>query len=209
MQIYLHQNDLPSDLSFLSPHFKGEIAVDTESMGLKPERDRLCLVQVSQGDGICHLVQIQKDSPREAPHLKKLLENPDVLKILHFARADLAPLKKYLNSRVSPVFCTKVASKLIRTYTDRHSLKELCKVLLNIEISKEETCSDWGALSLTEAQLSYAATDVLYLHQLKEVLIPLLKRENRFNLAEGCFKALPDLAALDAAGFISDELIRY
>ena len=211
MQIYLHQNDLPSDLSFFSDNFKGEIAVDTESMGLKTERDRLCLVQVSQGDGVCHLVQIPdlKKTLIEAPNLKKLLENPKIPKILHYARADLTPLKKYLDITVAPVFCTKIASKLARTYTDRHSLKELCKVLLNIDILKEESCSDWGAPTLTDSQLSYAATDVLYLHQIKDALLALLKRENRLTLAQGCFNALSALSALDACGFSCDEIIRY
>lgn len=211
MQIYLHQNDLPSDLDFLAEDFKGEVAVDTEAMGLKTERDRLCLVQVSVGDGNCHLVQIprQKIYPFEAPNLRKLFENQNVLKIFHFARFDNAAIRKYLNIRIYPLFCTKIASRLARTYTDQHSLKEICKALLGITLLKEESCSDWGSASLTEAQLSYAAKDVLYLHQLKKHLEDLLIREERLDLAKSCFELIPTLALLDAQGFNADEIIRY
>ncbi len=211
MQIYLHQNDLPSDLNFLSENFKGEVAVDTEAMGLRTERDRLCLIQISEGNGDCHLVQFSSEnlSSLKIPNLKKLFENPKVLKIFHFARFDVAIIKRYLNITVEPLFCTKIASKLVRTYTDRHGLKDLCKFFLNIDISKEQQCSDWGKSVLTQEQLSYAALDVLYLHKLKEALTLLLIREGRMELAKGCFAFLPTLATLDAQGFDANEIIQH
>ncbi len=211
MKIYLHQNDLPNDLPFLSENFKGEVAVDTEAMGLETQRDRLCLIQISTGNGDCHLVQFspQNLSSVKVPNLKKLFENPNVLKIFHFARFDVTIVKKYLDITIQPLFCTKIASKLVRTYTDRHGLKDLCKFFLNHEISKEQQTSDWGSLVLTQEQLSYAATDVLYLHQLKEALTLLLIREGRLEMAQGCFSFLPTLASLAAQGFNVDEIIKY
>lgn len=212
-KIYLHQGDLPEDVSFLNPNFKGAVAIDTEAMGLKVGRDRLCLVQLSQGDGICHLVQIKaeysKEKSERAPRLKKLLENQSVLKIFHFARFDIAGLKCYLDVEIYPIFCTKIASKLSRTFTDKHSLKELCKNLLKVDISKEEGMSDWGADVLTPEQLTYAATDVLYLHALKERLEVLLKREGRYEIAQSFFSFLPTLSELDYKGFNGEDILRH
>ncbi len=216
-KIFLHQGDLPNDISFLDPHFKGAVAIDTEAMGLRTNRDRLCLVQLSEGNGVCHLVQLKLDSHLnkskktplfKAPNLKKVLENRNILKIFHFARFDVAALNYYLGAAIRPLFCTKIASKLSRTFTDKHSLKELCKSLLKIDIAKEEGMSDWGAETLTPAQLTYAATDVLYLHALKEILEELLRREGRLEMAQACFSFIPTLAKLDYQGF-GEDVLKY
>ena len=192
MKIHLHQNDLPDDLDLGSL-----VAIDTEAMGLHPHRDRLCLVQLSAGDGVCHLVQFPQKQYENAPNLKRLLADTKVTKLFHFARFDVMILSHYLGVLATPLYCTKIASKLVRTFTDRHSLKDLCKELLKIEISKQEQTSDWGAQDLTQDQLQYAATDVLHLHALKVKLDMLLERENQINLAKGCFEFLPHRTALD------------
>ncbi|WP_052046227.1 ribonuclease D [Candidatus Paracaedibacter symbiosus] len=190
--LYLHHNDLPDGLEL------GKfVAIDTETMGLVHGRDRLCLVQLSAGDGVCHLVQIQKGEKESAPNLKKLLTDPEVTKIFHFARFDVAALYQHFNVLTEPIYCTKIASKLVRTYTDRHGLKELCKELLGVDISKQEQTSDWGAPSLRDEQLKYAASDVLYLHQLKAILDQRLLREERTDLAKKCFNFLPTRAMID------------
>ncbi len=207
MSIEFHRGDLPANLR-LGP----VIAVDTETMGLNPVRDRLCLVQMSQGDGICHLVQIPKAAPGgkvQAPNLKGLLEDPKVLKLFHFARFDLTALKVTLDIDCAPVYCTKIAAKLVRTFTDRHGLKDLCKELLGIDLSKQQQTSDWGAESLSPEQLKYAATDVLYLHQLKDKLDPVLEREGRRALAEACFQFLPTRAALDRLGWNQPDIFEH
>jgi len=207
MSIHLHKGDLPAGLDLGSV-----IAVDTETMGLNPARDRLCLVQMSAGDGVSHLVQIPKPENgrlHEAPRLKALLEDPNVLKIFHFARFDLATLKAYLGVRCAPVYCTKIASKMTRSYTDRHGLKDLCKELLDVELSKQQQSSDWGSPDLTEEQLRYAASDVLYLHRLKAKLDPLLAREGRTELAASCFQFLPSRAELDLLGWEEPDIFAH
>lgn len=195
MTITLHQGDLPADLDFGSV-----IAVDTEAMGLNNHRDRLCLVQLSSGDGTAHLVQTPK-SQYDAPNLKKLLADPQVTKLFHYARFDVAIIQKYLGVRCTPLYCTKIASTLCRTFTDRHGLRELCRELLGIDISKQQQSSDWGAEELTQDQLSYAANDVLYLHELREKLDAMLAREGRLELAQSCFEFVPTRADLDLAGW--------
>ncbi len=195
MTIRLHQGDLPSAAA-LSPI----LAIDTETLGLNPHRDRLCLVQLSFGDGNAELVQIAKGQT-EAPNLVQLLTDPGVLKLFHFGRFDLAILAKTFGVMPAPVYCTKIASKLTRTYTDRHGLKDLVRELAGVEISKQQQSSDWGAAALTDAQQAYAASDVLYLHQLKEKLDVLLAREGRADLAQACFDFLPARAQLDLAGW--------
>lgn len=207
MGIEFYRGDLPADLK-LGPI----VAVDTETMGLNPVRDRLCLVQLSQGDGNCHLVQIPKAAPGarvEAPYLKALLEDPKVLKLFHFARFDLTALKVTLDIDCAPVYCTKIAAKLVRTFTDRHGLKDLCKELLGIDLSKQQQSSDWGAETLLPEQLKYAAADVLYLHQLKDKLDPVLEREGRRALAEACFGFLPARAALDRMGWDQPDIFEH
>ena len=201
--IHLHQGDLPDNV-----HFTTSIAIDTEAMGLFQHRDRLCLVQLSQGDGICHLVQINP-STFKAPNLVRLLEDPTILKLFHFARFDVAILYKYLGAVTQPVYCTKIASKMTRTFTDRHSLKDLCAEFLGVEISKQSQTSDWGALQLTKEQMMYAATDVLYLHKLKEHLDKLLAREGRQALAQACFDFLPARAQLDLLGFDQPDIFEH
>lgn len=192
MKIHLHQNDLPDGLNL-----GNLVAVDTETMGLKPHRDRLCLVQLSAGDGICHLVQFPQRKYENAHNLKGLLANSKVTKLFHFARFDVTILFYSLGILATPLYCTKIASKLIRTFTEKHSLKDLCKELLKIEISKQEQTSDWGASDLTPDQLRYAATDVLHLHALKDKLDLLLERENQADLAQACFSFIPYRAMLD------------
>ncbi len=195
MSITLHQNDLPEGLSF-----GRSVAVDCETMGLNLARDRLCLVQLSAGDGSAHLVQFP--GPRyEAPNLVRLLADPQVTKLFHFARFDIAALRRTLGVTCRPVYCTKVASKLVRTFTDRHGLKDLAAELIGVSLSKQQQSSDWGASSLTEEQLAYAASDVLYLHRLREVLDTMLAREGRTELAAACFDFLPVRAELDLAGW--------
>jgi ribonuclease D len=192
---HLHAGDLPDDLN-LGP----AVAIDCETMGLIPHRDRLCVVQLSSGDGHAHLVQIAPGQAR-APNLERLLADPDVLKIFHFGRFDIAVLLHAFGVRAAPVYCTKIASKLCRTYTDRHGLKYLLDEMLGIDISKQQQMSDWGAGTLTEAQLSYAASDVLYLHRLKERLDHQLAREGRTEIAAECFRFLPARAELDLKGW--------
>lgn len=201
--ITLHHGDIPEDLSFGSA-----VAVDTETLGLVPTRDRLCLVQLSSGDGSAHLVQFNQDS-YDAPNLKKLLIDTSVEKIFHFARFDLAVLKTYLEVECWPIFCTKIASKLCRTYTDRHGLKDICRELMEVSLSKEQQSSDWGTEELTAAQKTYAASDVLYLHELREKLRLMLLRENRIDLAQACFKFLPHRVALDLYGWHNTDIFEH
>ena len=201
--IRLHKNDLPAGVDFGSA-----VAIDTETLGLKPHRDRLCVVQLSAGDGTAHLVQFDGRS-WEAPNLRKLLEDQAVLKIFHFARFDLAVLSKYLGVSVGPVYCTKIASKLARTYTDRHGLKDLVSELLGVELSKQQQSSDWAAASLSDQQKHYAASDVLHLHALKKRLDAMLERVDRSGLAAECFRFLPTQAALDLAGFDDMDIFSH
>ncbi len=203
MTNYLHQGDLPDDLD-LGPI----VAIDSETMGLLPYRDRLCVVQLSSGDGNAHLVQIAKDQT-EAPNLCKMLANPDQLKLFHFGRFDIAVMEKRFGVRTTPVYCTKIASKLVRTYTDRHGLKNLLQELLRVDISKQQQSSDWGAENLTKAQIDYAASDVLYLHRLKEELDIRLAREGRTELAQACFDFLPTRATLDLAGWPDTDIFAH
>lgn len=203
MTIHFHRDDLPDGISF-----GNRVAVDTETMGLIPARDRLCLVQLSAGDGDAHLVQIRQGH-RTATNLKALLADPDVVKIFHFARFDIAALKNGLGVDTSPVFCTKIASKLCRTYTDRHSLKDLTRELIGVDLSKQQQSSDWGADELTREQMDYAASDVLHLHQLMDVLVPRLAREGRLDMAEACFRFLPTRAGLDLAGWPETDIFAH
>jgi ribonuclease D len=203
MKIKLHKGDLPTGLD-LGP----TVAIDTEALGLNPERDRLCLVQLSSGDGSAHLVQLARDG-YEAPNLKRLLSDPNVLKLFHFARFDLAMLRRYLGVLAAPVYCTRTASKLARTYTDKHGLKDLVKELLDIDLSKQQQSSDWGAETLTEQQLAYAANDVAFLHRLKEALDAMLLREGRMDLAKACFAFLPARAELDLAGWAEGDIFAH
>ena len=203
MSVYLHKNDLPDGLDFGS-----SVAVDTETQGLSLVRDKLCLVQLSAGDGDAHIVQMNRNT-YEAPNLKALMENPEVTKIFHFARFDVAMMKRDLDVTIAPVFCTKIASGLVRTYTDRHGLKDLTKELINVDLSKQQQSSDWAADNLTEAQLNYAASDVLYLHQLKTILSARLIRENRYELAQACFGFLPARAQLDLEGWADIDFFSH
>lgn len=203
MKIKLHQNDLPDGLN-LGP----VVAIDTETLGLNPFRDRLCLAQLSSGDGVCHAVQFAAGT-YAAPNLKKLLVDPGTTKLFHFARFDIAMFRRYLNVECKPVYCTKIASKLVRTYTDRHGLKDLVRELLGVELSKEQQSSDWGAKNLTEKQLSYAANDVAYLHQIKAALDAMLAREGRTDLAKACFDFLPSRADLDLAGWEDVDIFAH
>ena len=203
MTITLHERDLPDGLD-LGP----VVAVDTETMGLNPQRDRLCLVQLSAGDGDAHLVQIAKGQKR-APNLARMLRNRRVLKLFHYGRFDIAALSEGLGVVARPVWCTKIASKLCRTFTDQHGLKHLCRELIGVELSKQQQTSDWGAESLTDAQLEYAASDVLYLHRLKAELEQRLAREGRMQLAEACFRFLPDRALLDLAGWDEPDVFDH
>ena len=195
MTIFLYQNDLPDGLS-LGP----VVAIDTETMGLDPRRDRLCLVQMSSGDGHAHLVQIARGQT-SAPNLERMLSDPKVLKLFHFGRFDIAALQKAFGVRTAPVWCTKIAAKLVRTFTDRHGLKYLLNELVGVDVSKAQQTSDWGQTTLTEAQKEYAASDVLYLHRLKAELEAILIREDRLGLAERCFDFLPTRAELDLLGW--------
>ncbi len=203
MTIHLHQNDLPDGLD-LGP----VVAIDCETMGLNPHRDRLCVVQLSAGDGDAHLVQIAQGQT-EAPNLVRLLTNPDVLKLFHFGRFDIAVMYHAFGALTAPVFCTKIASKLVRTYTDRHGLKNLLQELLDIDISKQQQSSDWGAETLSEAQKAYAASDVLYLHRLKDKLERRLAREGRRDLAQAAFDFLPTRAKLDLAGWPEIDIFAH
>jgi ribonuclease D len=198
-----HRGDLPAGISF-----GNSVAIDSETMGLNPWRDRLCVVQLSAGDGTAHVVQLPQGE-YDAPNLKALLTDPAVTKIFHFGRFDIAVMKQYLGVVTAPVYCTKIASKLVRTFTDRHGLKDLCKELLNIELSKQQQSSDWGADALTDEQLKYAASDVLYLHQLKQRLDVMLAREGRTELAAACFEFLPARALLDLAGWPESDIFAH
>jgi ribonuclease D len=204
MTIRVHRGDLP-DLS----HYRGgAVAIDTETMGLDPSRDRLCVVQLSPGDGTADVVQILAGA-NEAPNLTKLLADGSILKIFHFARFDLGALQKRLAVMPSPVYCTKIASRLARTYTDKHGLKDLVREVLGIEVSKQQQSSDWGADALTDAQVAYAASDVLHLHALKERLDTMLAREGRTDLAAACFRFLPDRVRLDLAGWAAEDIFAH
>ena len=203
MKIKLHKDDLPDGLD-LGPL----VAIDTETLGLRPGRDRLCLAQLSSGDGTAHLVQFAAGS-YAAPNLKRLLSNPAQTKLFHFARFDIAVFRQYLGVTTAPIYCTKLASKLVRTYTDKHGLKDLVRELLAVDLSKEQQSSDWGAAELSEKQLAYAANDVAYLHRLKQVLDAMLEREGRTALAKACFDFLPWRADLDLAGWEDVDIFSH
>ena len=205
MSIYFHEEDLPEGVAFAD----GPIAVDTEAMGLFPGRDRLCLVQLSDGRGDEHLVRFSTGSDYSAPRLKALLSDRGRLKLYHFARFDLGIISKYLGIVAAPVYCTRTASRLVRTYTDRHGLKELVKEMLGQELSKQQQTSDWGAPEISDSQREYAASDVRYLHALKEKLDERLERENRVALAQGCFDFLPNRALLDIAGWADQDIFAH
>lgn len=203
MTVTLHEKDLPEGLDL-----GAMVAIDCETMGLQPGRDRLCLVQLSAGDGNAHLVRIHKDQ-NEAPRLQALLGDPTVLKLFHFGRFDIAALLHRFGVLATPVYCTKIASRLVRTYTDRHGLRPLLQEQLGVDISKQQQSSDWGADSLTSAQKNYAASDVLYLHRLKEKLDEMLLREDRMELAQACFDFLPTRARLDLAGWPETDIFAH
>ena len=203
MSHQLHHGDLPGGIAF-GP----AVAIDTEAMGLNPHRDRLCLVQLSSGDGNAHLVQFAPDN-YEAPRLKRLLADPTVLKLFHFARFDIAILYHYLGVMAHPIYCTKIASRLARTFTDRHGLRDLCKDLLGVDLSKQQQSSDWGAAALSEEQLRYAASDVLHLHALRARLDTMLAREGRTELARSCFDFLPARALLDLEGWAEQDIFAH
>jgi ribonuclease D len=205
MSIYFHEEDLPAELPFA----EGPVAVDTEAMGLHPARDRLCLVQLSDGRGDEHLVRFRVESDYSAPNLKALLSDPQRLKLYHFARFDVAILRAYLGILAAPLYCTRTASRLVRTYTDRHGLKDLVKELLGHDLSKQQQTSDWGAAELNDAQREYAASDVRYLHALKDKLDERLARENRAHLAQACFDFLPHRALLDLAGWAEQDIFAH
>jgi len=202
-KIKLHHGDLPDGLTF-----PNGVAIDTETLGLKPHRDRLCLVQLSSGDGTAHLVKFDGEN-YDAPRLKALLTDPKILKIFHFARFDIAVLGLYLGVETSPIYCTKIASKLARTYTDRHGLKDLASELLAVELSKQQQSSDWGSAELSDSQKAYAANDVLHLHAIKAKLDPMLSRVGRRELAQAAFEFLPTRARLDLVGFEDDDIFAH
>ena len=201
-KIHFHKGDLPDQIS-LGP----QIAVDTEAMGLNPARDALCVVQISSGNGEAHIVQLERTY--DCPNLKALLSDPDTLKIFHFARFDLAMMQKWLGVRCTPVWCTKIASKLARTYTDRHGLKDVTRELLGLSMDKSQQSSDWGSLALSQQQLQYAASDVLHLHQIRAGLIGMLEREGRLALAQACFDFLPVRAELDLLGWENTDIFAH
>ncbi len=203
MAIHLHKGDLPEDIDF-----GASVAVDTETQGLSLVRDKLCLVQLSAGDGDAHIVQLDRHK-YDCPNLKALLADSKTEKIFHFARFDVAMLKQNLNIDVAPVYCTKIASALVRTYTDAHGLKNLCKEFLGVDLSKQQQSSDWATEGLTKAQLEYAASDVLYLHQLQRILSARLMRENRLDLAKSCFDFISTRAALDLAGWNEIDIFSH
>ena len=203
MANHVYQGDLPDNLDLGSI-----VAIDCETMGLKPHRDRLCVVQLSGGDGNAHLVQIAKGQT-SAPNLCKLLENPEVLKLFHFGRFDIAAMYHAFGALTAPVYCTKIASKLVRTYTDRHGLKNLLQELVEVDISKQQQSSDWGADKLSDAQVAYAASDVLYLHRLRDVLNERLEREERAEIAQACFDFLPQRALLDLQGWPDEDIFSH
>ena len=203
MLVKLYRGDLPATLDL-----GREVAIDTETMGLSPHRDKLCLVQLSSGDGDAHLVHVDRQT-FEARRLKALLTDPGILKIFHFARFDVAALKVWLGVDVAPVYCTKIASKLARTYTDRHGLKDLVREMLGIEMSKQQQSSDWGLPVLSDAQKQYAAFDVIYLHEIRSRLDAMLRRENRLELAQACFNFVPVRAALDLGGWTEEDVFAH
>lgn len=203
MATYLYKGDIPDNVDF-----GHSVAIDTEAMGLKNYRDRLCLVQLSSGDGNAHLVQFAKDD-YSAPNLKALLRDPGITKIFHFARFDVAILKHYLGVDCTPLYCTKIASNLCRTFTDKHGLRELCRDLLGIELNKQQQSSDWGADTLSQDQMNYAANDVLHLHAIREKLDAMLIREGRAELAQSCFDFIPTRAALDLAGWVDIDIFAH
>ena len=203
MKNRVHKNDLPDDLD-LGP----TVAIDCETMGLRPHRDRLCVVQLSSGDGTAHLIQIAKGQT-EAPNLCALLEDPSVLKLFHFGRFDIAAMLNTFGATTTPVYCTKIASRLVRTYSDRHGLAKLLNELLNVDISKQQQSSDWGADTLTTAQIEYAASDVLYLHRLRAALNVMLEREGRMDTAQACFDFLPIRAKLDLEGWPETDIFAH
>ena len=203
MAIEVHYGDLPADVDFGK-----SVAIDSETLGLNPHRDRLCVVQLSSGDGNAHLVHFN-EPVYDAPNLKKLLSDPSVEKLFHYARFDVAIIKKYLGITCAPVYCTKIASKLVRTYTDKHGLKALCQELLSIDLSKQQQSSDWGKKELSPEQVNYAASDVLYLHQLQTILDDMLVRENRKHIAQACFDFLPTRAELDLAGWPEVDIFSH
>ena len=202
-KIHLHQGDLPDDVTF-----PNVIAVDSETMGLFPGRDPLCLVQISGGDGVAHIIQVDRET-YDAPNLKRILADKDTTTIFHYARFDVRIIKKYLGVETANVYCTRTASKLVRTYTDRHGLRECCKALLDINIDKQQQSSDWGADELTDAQQQYAANDVLHLHALKEELDKRLEREGRTHIAKACFEFLPTQAELDLLGWDDTDMFAH
>ncbi len=203
MTVSVHHNDLPAGIDF-----GAVVAIDTETLGLKHKRDRLCVVQLSAGDGTAHLVTFD-GSDYSAPNLRKLMADKNVTKLFHFARFDIAAIKQYLGVVCAPVYCTKLASKLARTYTDHHSLKTLCRELAGVELDKQQQTTDWGALPLTDAQIAYASSDVLYLHKIKAVLDDLIKREGRQDLLQASFDFLPARALLDLAGWEDDDIFAH
>ena len=211
MTTFLYEDDLPDNFDF-----KDIVAIDCETLGLNPHRDRLCLVQISNGDGNAHLVKIKAKyngdtSPKQslAPNLCSMLVDKNIMKLFHFARFDIGALLSHFNVITTPVFCTKIASKLVRTYTDKHGLKNLINEILNVDISKREQSSDWGALELSDSQMEYAASDVLFLHELKSNLEMRLVRENRLSLAQACFKFLPERARLDIEGWKDEDIFSH
>ena len=204
MKIVLHQGDIPKSVKIGK-----SVAIDTETMGLNPLRDRLCLVQLSTGNGTCHLIQMKKQNKNKSPNLKKILINRKIIKIFHYARFDVAVLNHNLKISLEPIYCTKIASKLSRTFTEKHGLKDLCKELLDIEISKNQQTSDWGNIKLSSAQLKYAAIDVLYLHKIKNILDKMLKRENRLELANACFKFINNRTKLDMLGWNEIDIFSH
>jgi ribonuclease D len=204
MAIRVHRGDLPN----LSNYTGREVAIDTETMGLRPQRDRLCVVQLSPGDGSADVIQIPQDAT-EAPNLVRLLTDPNVTKIFHYARFDVAVLQQRFGVVTGPIYCTKIASRLVRTYTDRHGLKELARELLNVDLSKQQQSSDWGNEKLSDAQLDYAASDVLYLHDLKRHLDRMLKREDRVELAKSCFEFVKTRCALDLMGWEETDIFAH
>ncbi|MFD1626540.1 ribonuclease D [Azospirillum griseum] len=208
MSIELHVGDLPDGLDLAATARDNAIAIDTETMGLNPHRDRLCLVQLSTGDGSAHLVQFRQGA-YDAPNLKRLLTDPAVTKLFHFARFDVAVMKAYLGITCQPIYCTKVASKLVRTFTDKHGLKDLSKDLLGVEMSKQQQSSDWGAADLNAEQMKYAASDVLHLHDLKAKLDVMLAREGRTHLAKACFDFLPARGELDLGGWEIPDILAH
>ncbi len=203
MTIHVHHNDLPAEISF-----GDSVAIDSETMGLNPHRDRLCVVQLSSGDGDAHLVKFDGND-YSAPNLKALMTDPSVTKIFHFARFDVAVMKHYLGVETAPIYCTKIASKLVRTYTDRHGLKDLCRELAGTELDKQQQSSDWGANTLSPSQHEYAASDVLYLHQLKTKLDMMLEREGRTHRAKAAFEFLATRASLDLEGFENMDIFAH